>query len=86
MSSLANKTLAILLAVSALFIYILLFKSTPQAVYEKKIMLTSSLVKLPAVSLSTSFHETRVLEYGDFSNEFYLDMKKDDFSGFVYAK
>ncbi len=86
MSSLANKILAILVGVTTLFLYIIIFKSTSQVEYEKNIMLTSSLIKLPSISLSTNFHETRVLEYNDFSNEFYLDMKKDSFLGFVYAK
>ncbi len=86
MSSLANKILAALLSVTTLFLYLLIFQSTPQVEYEKNILLISNLIKLPNISLSTAFHETRVLEYDDFSNEFYLDMKKESFSGFVYAK
>ena len=86
MSLLANKMLAIFLGVGVLFLYTILSPDTLHVEHEKNILLISNLTQLPSISFSTTYNETRILEYEDYSNDFYLDMKKETFSGFVYAK
>ncbi len=86
MSSLAIKFLVVLLGIVILFVYILIINSTPHTEYENKISQVSKLLKLPNISLSTSYIESRVGEYDDYSNDFYLGMKKDTYTGFVYEK
>ncbi len=86
MSSLASLILAFLIGITTTFLYIIIFKSTPVLEQEQAVFNASNLVKLPNISLSTTFVESRILEYQDYSNDFYLGMKKDSFAGFVYAK
>ncbi|MEA2091205.1 MAG: hypothetical protein U9O83_02435 [Campylobacterota bacterium] len=86
MSSLAIKFLATVFSISVFFSYILVFKSIPLVEYENSISEVSTLSYLPSISLSTAYIENRVKEYDDYSNDFYLGLKKETYRGFVYAK
>ena len=86
MNLLASKMVAIFLGVGVVFFYTILSSDTLHVEHKKNILLISNLTQLPSISFSNPFNETRVLEYEDYSNNFYLDMKKETFSGFVYAK
>ncbi len=85
MNSLACGICIVLFSLVTIFTLIL-FNSNPSQEHIKAINNASSLTKLPNISLSTPFIETRIKEYDDFSNNFYLGMKKDTYSGFIYAK
>ena len=86
MNYLSTLFATIFFSIVAFFIYIVVFKSNPSLAYENNIKDISALSKLPSISLSTPFIENRVKEYDDYSNDFYLGMKKDTYVGFVYAK
>ncbi len=86
MNSLATLFATILFSITIFFIFIVVSKSVSSLAYENRIKDISLLTKLPNISLSTPFIENRVKEYDDYSNDFYLGMKKDTYAGFVYAK
>jgi len=86
MNSIAKKISSGIIVIVMIFIYILIFKSTPMLQRQRAICNASKVLRLPSISLSNVYLEDRILEYQDYSNDFYLGMKKDTFTGFVYAK
>ncbi len=86
MSSLATSFATFIFCIVAFFIYILVPKSAVSLEYESAVKNISSLTKLPGISLSTPFIENRIRVYDDYSNNFYFGMKKNTYTGFVYAK
>ena len=86
MSSLAIKFLASILSIFGFFMYIVIFNSSPSKEYENSVSQISALVKIPNISNSTPYVENRIKEYDDYSNNFYLGMKKETYLGFTYAK
>jgi len=85
MNLLAKVGTAILTTLLVLFFAIISLPIS-DTTYKNHLIETSRLINLPALSLSTSFDESRVLEYEDYSNLFILEIKKDDYMGFVYVK
>jgi len=86
MNSLVKKFTFIFSSILFVFLYIIIFKSTPSIEHENTVSYTSDLVKLPGIALSNTYIENRILEYSDFSNDFYLGMKNNNYTGFTYAK
>ncbi len=86
MNSIAKKISGGIIVIVMMFSYILIFKSTPIPQRDKAIYNASKLLKLPSISLSNSYLEDRILEYGDNSNNFYLGMSKSTYTEFVYVK
>ncbi|WP_455757829.1 hypothetical protein [Sulfurimonas sp.] len=86
MNSLVKKFAFVFSSILVVFLYIVMFNSTPSKEHVNTITHATNLVKLPGISLSSTYIENRILEYGDFSNDFYLGMRKNNYTGFVYAK
>ncbi len=86
MSYLTRWILVFIIGIISTFLYILILMLTPNTERKRAIVSASNLGKLPSISLSTTFVESRILEYDDYTNNFYPGMQKDSFSGFVYAK
>lgn len=85
MNSLACAIVTIFLGLVAVFIFVL-FNLSASTKHRDAIYETSVLCKLPSISFSTTFVEPRIKEYEDYSNDFYLGVHKNTYSGFVYAK
>jgi len=85
MNSLAIGMITIFLMISAGFIFTL-YKLNSFEDKNQSLIQVSSLTKLPGISLSSSYLENRVTRYEDNSNSFYLGMKKNNYTSFVYEK
>lgn len=78
MSSLFVKLSSIVVLISTLFFYLLLFKLQKSSEHERYVSYASSIKSNAGISLSTSpFYK---------SNDFYLGINKDDYMSFAYAK
>lgn len=82
MSRLASRLSAITLFLLLVFLLILVSPRSKSGEMKN----ISNLMQLPGLSLSTSYIEDRIPSYSDNTNIFYINMKSDNYAGFVYAK
>lgn len=86
MSNLAKGFVGSIFGITAIFIYILVFNNISNSNHDEEVILASKLVKLPGIAISTTYVENRILGHDDYSNDFYLGMKRDSYTSFVYVK
>lgn len=83
MTIISTRLSIIFFLIVSTFLYVLfVLYSTPKQ--ETKNI--SNLIKIPGISLSSSYLGNRIREYEDETHTVYFGMSKDDFSSFVYAK
>ena len=83
MNLLASKLAAALCLISCIFFYVLILLGTTS---KHNTTDTMKLIKIPGISLSTSYLGDRILEYSDESNKVYMEINKDTYAGFIYVK
>lgn len=83
MTLISTRLFIVVFLIICIFSYILFLLSTSSI---KKTKSISELIRLPGISLSTSYLGSRIREYKDETNTVYLTMPQDDFSDFVYDK
>lgn len=86
MNSTARGLITIVTMTLFVFIYLITSNLSISSEHKKSLKEISKVVKLPGVSHSTSSTEKRIGAYDDYSNDFYLGMRKESYRGFVYAK
>lgn len=83
MSLLASRLAAMVFVIVFIFLCtLILLGTTPK----QNTADTMKLIKIPGISLSTSYLGDRILEYSDESNKVYIEINQDTYAGFVYAK
>jgi uncharacterized membrane protein len=75
-----------ILGLLVVFIYIVGFNTAPSKSYQNSLVAASELIRLPTLSLSSSYLNTQTIRLKDSSNDFYLGVKIDNYTGFVYDK
>ena len=83
MSLLASGLASLFFLITVVFLYIVASFVT---VTPSSFATTSNLIRLPGLSLSTSYLGDRILEYKEVNDVVYIGVKKDTYASFVYEK